>query len=159
MSSVLLSDTADRGDATFRWIVLVVQTFFGSWFLVHGLNYFVTFFRQPPGASVLSHELIGALIATGLFAWVKVVEVVVGILLLAHRFVPLAIVAALPVTLVIAYVNLALNKDLFGLITGTVIIAANVLMAVGYLDSYRAMMRFDAGLPGLRGLRSLRGGA
>jgi uncharacterized membrane protein YphA (DoxX/SURF4 family) len=155
MSSIAVTESTSRSDMTFSVLVLVVQTLFGAWFLVHGLNFFVTIFRQPPGASGLSHELISTLIATGLFTWIKAIEVVVGVLLLAHRFVPLAIVAAIPVTLVIAYVNLALNKDTFGLVVGPVILAANALLGFGYLDSFLSMMRYDVGAPSLRGLRSL----
>jgi hypothetical protein len=44
----------------------------------------------------------------------------------------LAVVAAFPVTIVIAYVNLAVNKDIFGLIVGVVILAANALKAFAY---------------------------
>jgi uncharacterized membrane protein YphA (DoxX/SURF4 family) len=154
MNSATPSRETDRHEVLFRRIVLSVQTFFGAWFLIHGLNFFVGIFKQPPGFSIPSHELISALIKSGLFTWVKAIEVVVGILLLAHWFVPLAIVAAVPVTTVIAYDNLALNQDTFSKVTGVIILLTNALMACGYLDSYRAMMRLDVGLPSLRGIRT-----
>ncbi|HUE12459.1 MAG TPA: hypothetical protein VMQ54_16025 [Steroidobacteraceae bacterium] len=157
MTSASTANTHPQGEAAFRWTVIVVQTLFGAWFLVHGLNYFVAFFKQPPGGSTLSHELIGALIHSGLFSWIKAIEIIVGVLLLAQRFVPLAVVAAFPVTIVIAYVNLAVNKDIFGLIVGVVILAANALMAFAYLDRYRPMLSYDAGLPSLKGIRAIRG--
>ncbi|HUI59136.1 MAG TPA: hypothetical protein VLX90_02875 [Steroidobacteraceae bacterium] len=157
MNSALSSQAGDRSDVVFRWVVICVQTFFGAWFLIHGLNFFVSIFKQPPGFSVPSHELISALIKSGLFSLVKLIEIVVGVLLLSQCFVPLAIVAAAPVTIVIAYDNLALNRDTFSIVTGVVILAANALMAMGYLDSYRAMLRFNVGLPSLRGIRAFRG--
>jgi hypothetical protein len=157
MNSATAADRQSSGEAAFRWTVIIVQTIFGAWFLVHGLNYFVAFFKQPPGGSTLSHELIGALIHSGLFGWIKAIEIIVGLLLLAQRFVPLAVVAAFPVTIVIAYVNLALNKDTFGLIVGVVILAANALMAFAYFDRYRSMLAYDAGLPSLKGIRAIRG--
>lgn len=141
-----------RSDAWFGYVVLTVQTLFGAWFVIHGLNFFVEFFKQPPGASLLSHELISSLIHSGLFAWIKVIEVVVGVLLLSHQFVPLAIVAAAPITVVIAYVNLALNRDTFGLVVGPTILAANALMALGYWDRYRPMLARSCGLPRLHKL-------
>lgn len=146
------ANLANKRIGGFGVLVLVVQTLYGAWFVVHGLNFFVEFFKQPPGASVLSHELISALIHSGLFAWIKVIEVVVGILLLAHLFVPLAIVLAAPITVVIAYLNLALNKDAFGLVVGPTILAANLVMALGYWDRYRPMLVMTAGRPRLHRL-------
>jgi uncharacterized membrane protein YphA (DoxX/SURF4 family) len=135
-----------RSVSGFGWLVLLVQTLFGAWFLVHGLNYFFNFFDQP-----LKGELMVGLVHSGLFAWVKVVEVVVGVLLLAHRFVPLAIVLAAPVTVVVAYVNLMGHRD-FGHAVGVIILTANALMALGYWDLYRPMLAYNAGTPGWRGL-------
>jgi hypothetical protein len=131
----------------FGIIVLLVQTLFGAWYLVHGLNYFFDFFEQPTGG-----DLIPALIRTGLFAWVKIAEIVVGALLLAHCFVPLAIAAAVPITVVIAYLNLVLSHSRFGHGVGIIVLSANAIMALGYWDRYRPMLAFDSGVPRWRGL-------
>ena len=144
----------DPAELRFRVLVLAVQSLFGAWFLVHGLNYFVEFFRQPPGSTGPSHELINTLISTGLFAWIKVIEIVVGVLLLAQRYVPLAIVAAVPITLVIAYMNFVLKHDTFGFVVGTAIILAQLIMGLGYMSVFRPMLGYDVGYPSLRGLRS-----
>ena len=136
----------------FGYLVLATQTFFGAWFLIHGLNYFLEFFRQPPGGSGLSHEFIGIMIKSGLFAWIKAIEVLIGLLLLSHRFVPLAVVAAFPITLVIVYVNFFMNRDTFGVVAGSVTLAANTLLASGYLEAYSSMLAYKAGLPSARGV-------
>jgi len=143
-----------RQEKIFRYVVLTVQTFFGSWFLIHGLNHWLPFFPQPmPGGKGPAVEFLTALINSGLFTLVKAIEVVVGLLLLAHRFVPMAIVAGFPVTLVIVYHNLVIHKiDLHHLVTGIVILVVNAIIAFGYMDSFKPLFAYDAGKPKLRAL-------
>jgi uncharacterized membrane protein YphA (DoxX/SURF4 family) len=124
------------------------QFFFGGWFLAHGLNYWLGFFPQPHGSSPISHELITALIDSGLFTVVKAVEVLTGIMMLLDLFVPLAIVMAVPVALSIAHLNFVENDDLFSKVTAVIIMALLGLMALGYLDCYRPMLRPRNGGPG-----------
>ena len=149
------SDQISSNETGFSNLVYGVQFFFGGWFLFHGANFFLHFFHQPPGSSVPSHLLIAALIQSGLFNWVKIIEILVGIALLANRFVPLAIVAAFPITFVIAYDNVALNQDTFSHIVAVVIVAFNLIMALGYLETYLPMLAFNAGTPSARGLATL----
>ena len=107
-----------------------VQFFFGAWFLYNGLNFFVTFFPQPSGSSPLSHELIGALIHSKLFAVVKALEALTGLAFLANRFVPLAAVLAFPISFSIAHLNIIANGDAFSLTTGVVVVLLNGIIAV-----------------------------
>ena len=144
-----MTGTQDDGSQarTFRAVVLVAQTLFGAWFLLHGINYWVHVFPQPRGGTGPSNEFLSILITTGLFAWVKAIEVVVAVALLLHRFVPLAIVAGFPVTLVIVHFNLALNHDLFHTITGFTILLVNGIIALGYMHSFRGLLAWNAGPP------------
>ena len=139
-----------------RWFTLLVygaQFFFGGWFLLHGLNFFVEIFPQPKGSSGLSHELIGALIHSGLFTIVKLIEIFTGLLLLANRFVPLAAVLAFPVSFSIAHLNYAANGDAFSVGVSVAVIALNALIAIGHLDKFLPMLVSDAGTPSLLGVR------
>ena len=138
----------------FRVLVITCQTLFGAWFLLHGINYWIHVFPQPRGGSGPANDLLGALITSGLFAWVKGVEVVVAVMLLLHRWVPLAVVAGLPVTLVIVHYNLALHRDLFHTVTGITILVVNGIIALGYMHSFRAMLAYDAGPPDWEALKS-----
>jgi len=139
----------------FTWVVYCTQFFFGGWFLAHGLNYWLGFFPQPHGSSPLSHELITALIDTGMFAFVKVVEIVTGLLMLLDIFVPLAIVLAVPVAISIAHLNLVADKDVFGLATGVIIMVLIGILGVGYLDRFLPMLQLHNRAPGSAGLRAL----
>ncbi|MBL8550240.1 MAG: nuclear transport factor 2 family protein [Hyphomonadaceae bacterium] len=152
------AQTAKAGDRTFGIIVYAAQFFFGGWFLYNGLNYFIEFFPQPHGSSAISRELIGALMHSGMFAVVKAIEVVVGVALLANRFVPLAAVLGFPVTYSIAHLNIVANGDAFSIGVGIVFTALNALIALGRLDRFLPMLAFDSGDPSAAGLRTFLAG-
>jgi len=126
------------------------QFFYGGWFLFHGLNFWFEFYFDKsiqPGPG-----LVPALAASGVMTAVKVLEVVIGLALLLDLFVPLAVVAAWPITLMIAYVNSS-HLSAFGMSVGAIIIGLNATMSFGHLDRYRPMLAMHAGSPSLGGLK------
>ncbi|MGE0295029.1 MAG: hypothetical protein AB7P97_21995 [Hyphomonadaceae bacterium] len=150
------ADTAPKARDWFRITVYASQTFFGAWFLIHGLNHWVHFFPQPPGSDSLTSRLIRAMIETGLFDLIKGAEVVSGVLLLMHRFVPLAIVMAIPAGVVIAYINLFLNRGIDSFIVGFLILAILLIMGVGYIKSFAPMLRYKVEEPSRESINELR---
>lgn len=149
-NSTLVSEKA------FMITVFVAQMFFGAWYLVHGLNYYVEFFTQPPGAVTLSRQLIGALIATGLFDVVKIAEIAIGILLLTNRMVPFAVLAAVPINGIILWLNFFVNADAFGVVVGSVIILVQGLTLVAFFPYYKSMFVWKAEYASLAELKALR---
>lgn len=158
MTTDTMQAAPDGKGRTFTIVIYAVQFFFGGWFLAHGANHWLEFFPRPSGSSSISHELISALNHSGLFFFVKAIEIVAGILLLANRFVPLAAVLAFPVTLSIAHLNLIANDDVMSHIVGVIIILLNGLIALGHLDKFLPMLVMNNGDPDIRGLRQLFGG-
>lgn len=156
-----MADTARAGDSprAFRILVYSVQFFFGGWFFVHGLNHWFHFFPQPPGSSPAGAGLITSMIEAGMFDLVKAMEVVSGALLLANRWVPLAIVLAFPIGIAIAFFDHTTNGDWFGTGTAVVIMLMLCLMAVSHLDRYLPMLVFNQGDPSLKGVKRLFGKA
>ena len=138
----------------FGIIVYAIQMFFGGWFLLHGANHFVEIFIQPPGSSGPARDLITALISSGLFDLIKALEVFSGVLLLANRFVPLGIATAFPTALVIGYVNVFMNTDVFGMVVAVVIIAFNTIMVIGLFQYFRPLLRYKTEFPSSEGLKS-----
>ncbi len=53
------------------------------------------------------------MLSSGLFDWVKAVEVVIGVTVLLNRAMPLTIMAIVPLTVVIVYWNCVLNGGAF----------------------------------------------
>jgi hypothetical protein len=82
---------------------------------------------------------------------------VVGLALLANRFVPLAIVASLPVSVCIAHLNIIANGDTFGIVAGVIVLGLNGIVALGHVDKFLPMLVFDQGDPSPAGLRALFG--
>jgi len=82
---------------------------FGGWFLYSGLAHFLIEGWQPLGSHQPAIDFTRALIASGLFTWVKLIEIVLGVTMLANRLMPLTIVALVPINLVICYWNFVLD--------------------------------------------------
>jgi len=73
---------------------------------------------------------------------VKVIEVAAGILILADRLTALALVAALPISVVIAFLNVVLEHTMLGLLAGPITMGLNILLMLAYFDSYRPLLRW-----------------
>lgn len=86
-----------------------VRLFTALWFIYAGLNFFLYPDNQRLGLVPASHDFTVALITSGLFAWIKAIEVVLGVTLLVHRFMPLTLIALVPINFVIVYYNWVLE--------------------------------------------------
>jgi putative oxidoreductase len=75
---------------------LIARTLLGLLFLVFGLNGFLHFIPMPP-PSGLAGQYIGALFVSHYLVFVFSVQVIGGALLLANRFVPLALILLGPI--------------------------------------------------------------
>ncbi len=76
---------------------LIARYLLGLMFLVFGLNGFLHFIPQPPPPPGPAGEFMGALMATHYMVPVFLLQVIPAILLLAGRYVPLALTLLAPV--------------------------------------------------------------
>ena len=113
--------------------VTVVRVLLGLMLVVFGLNGFLQFLPQPP-APEAGGAYLGALLGAGVLQVVKVFEVVIGALLLAGRFVPLALVMLVPIA-----VNIVLYHVTFDVAggVGAYVVAA---MTAFLLWAYRGAL-------------------
>ena len=89
--------------------VLITRIIFGLAFLIFGLNGFLKFMPTPP-VTPEAGALLGAFAKTGyFFPMIKIIEIIVGVLLIANIFVPLAIVMIFPILVGITTIHLFLN--------------------------------------------------
>ncbi|MBN8831794.1 MAG: DoxX family membrane protein [Sphingomonadales bacterium] len=121
-SQSLASEPAavQRGGRGFGYTA--VRLIFGLWFTYAGIEYFLPYDLQPLGTTPLAQEFTLALIHSGLMVIVKLIELVAGVLILANRAVLPAALAALPISVVIAYWNIVLDPAppagyFFGIVT------------------------------------------
>jgi hypothetical protein len=111
----------------------------GLAFFVFGLNGFLNFIPQPKGPMPEGAVAFAtAMMKTGyLFQLVKGTEVVVGVLRLANRFVPLALVLIAPNIVNIFLFHAFLEPS--GLPIAVIILALEVYLAWAYRNSYRSL--------------------
>ncbi|HEX3777372.1 MAG TPA: DoxX family protein [Polyangiaceae bacterium] len=116
----------------------IARYLLGLVFFVFGLNGFLHFLPQPPmtGAPL---NFIGALIASGyMFPLLKGTEVLMGALLLANRFVPLALTVLAPVLVNIVAFHSFLAPE--GLAVPLVLLVAELYLAHSYRDAFAPML-------------------
>jgi uncharacterized membrane protein YphA (DoxX/SURF4 family) len=122
-----------------RYAPAVARVLFGLIFLVFGLNGFLQFFPTPPNLPERVTTFMGGLMATGyLFPLIKGTEVVVGVLLLANRFVPLALALIAPNVVNIVLFHAALEPS--GLPIAILVLALELYLAWSYRDVYAPML-------------------
>jgi hypothetical protein len=126
-------------NATSRFAPSSSRILLGLIFFVFGLNGFLQFMPQPP-IPERAGAFAGALAATGyMFPLIKGVEVIGGALLLANRFVPLALAIVAPnvVNIVLFHAFLAPG----GLGVALFVLALELFTAWSYRDAYASMLR------------------
>ena len=125
-----------------RYAAPCARVLMGLVFFVFGLDGFLHFFPQPtepPSEGALSFGL--ALMKSGyMFPLIKGTEVVVGALLLANRFVALALVLIAPVVVNIFAFHAFLAPS--GLVIASVIVALELYLAWVYRSAYRPLLVF-----------------
>jgi hypothetical protein len=126
--------------------VTVIRVIFGIHFHFNGLNFFFHFMTIPLPHNPVAVNFVRALNDTGIvFNAVKVIEVGTGLALLANRFVPLALVIALPVSLNIFFVDVFLIGTWFGgWVLGAGTLLLNAILLFSYLKYYRPMLSMRA---------------
>lgn len=101
----------------------------GTWFLFSGGWHFLWPWLQPMGNTPEAIAFTKALLASGLFDWVKAIEVVTGVTMLLNRAIPLTIVAIVPLNVVIVYWNLVLDHGVVEDTFATLTIVFNAVLA------------------------------
>ena len=117
------------GAGPVKWAYHAGRLMFGAWFLYSGLAHFLLPGWQPKGTHQPAIDFTDALIDSGLFTWVKILEVVLGVTMLANRLMPLTVIALVPLNVVICYRNFVLDPAPVDFVFGGLTIALNALLA------------------------------
>lgn len=119
-------------------ITPVARLLLGFTFVVFSLNYFVPFLpAEPPPVAAL--PFIGALVSSGLLTFIKTIELVAGLALLANRGVPLAMAVLAPIIVGINFFHLVLAPS--GAVIGLTLVALELILAYGYRNAFAPMLR------------------
>lgn len=125
------------------YVTVAARLVFGGLMFYNGLNHFVHFFALP-AAGPAATAFLEALIASGLFDFVKVLEVLIGLVLLGNVFVPGAIAVAMPIMVVSTYFNFFLLGGRTGLMAGLLGIGLNLILMFGYRQYFFPLLTFRA---------------
>ncbi len=112
-----------------KWLYHISRVIFGAWWVYSGAMPFIDPAWQPLGQEQAAIDFSLALINSGLMVWIKVVEIVVGLLILANRAMPLAVIAITPINFVICYWNFVLDEGTVEYTFGALTILFNAVMA------------------------------
>ena len=142
-SPILAASTleAPRPSALARHAATGARVLLGLVFFTFGLDGFLHFVPQPDPSAMPPGSLAfaSALMATGyMFPLIKGTEVLVGALLLANRFVPLALVLLAPVLVNIVLFHLFLAPSGAGL--AIVLVALQLFLAWKNRRAYRPIL-------------------
>ncbi|MEM6289232.1 MAG: DoxX family protein [Bacteroidota bacterium] len=106
---------------------------------VFGLNGFLGFLEQPPPPEAAG-AFMGALVESGyVMTLVKAAEVVIGAMLLAGRWVPLALTALVPISVNIALYHVVLDLSMPGTAVAVSVFALNVFLMWAYRAYYEPL--------------------
>ena len=118
---------------------LVARIVLGLVFTVFGLNFFLAFFEMPPPEAEGAQQFLGALVGSGyFFNFLKLTEVVCGVLLVTGLFVPLALTILAPVIINITLFHLFLEPG--GLILSIVLVALEIFLAYAYRGHFSGVL-------------------
>lgn len=127
-------------------LVTTARLMMGVLYLVSGVNWWFKLITPYPSISDFVHgppppDMVGEMIKTGvLFHIVKGTELLAGLALLSNRFVPLMLVAVLPITINIAIVDVFFIAHLRGIVMGSGSLALNAFLLLAHLGHYRGML-------------------
>lgn len=136
-----------------RIAIVVARVLLGAVFLLHGSNVFLQFFALPPPPPGAAGTFVAGLAGSAyFFPFLGLSEAVCGVLLVAGRFVPLALVMLAPIVLHVLAFHVFLAPS--GLLLALALVGLTAFVAIAYRDSFREVLRKDAKPSGQRGAPS-----
>src|ERR1700733_3478651 len=117
----------------------VARVLLGLAFVVFSLNYFVPFLPAPEPPPPEAGAFLAAFIGSHFLTLVKAIELVCGLLLLANRFVPLALTLLAPILVGITAFHILLEPS--GLPIPVVLVALELVLAWAYRNTFAPMLR------------------
>ena len=89
----------------------IARYLLGLMFTIFGLNGFFHFIPQPPPHEPLALQYMGVMIQSHYFVLVFLLQLLAGLLLLANRFVPLALTLLAPILVNVLLFHILMNPE------------------------------------------------
>ena len=117
----------------------IARYLLGLEFTVFGLNGFLHFIKQPPPTNPLAIQYFTALAGSHYIVFVFVLQLLAGLLLLAGRYVPLALAILAPILVNILLYHATMDPK--GLPVTAVTIVLWILVFVAYRKSFAGILQ------------------
>ena len=124
---------------------LIARNLLGLMFLIFGLNGFLHFIPAPPPPAGIATQFLGTLGASGYMTPVFALQLVSAVLLLANRFVPLALVLLGPVIVNILLYHALMAPAPAGLAPGIVALALWSVVFYSVRSAFAGVFAMRAG--------------
>jgi uncharacterized membrane protein YphA (DoxX/SURF4 family) len=138
-ASHLAETQAPRTKSFAQRVPAIVRILLGLMFLVFGLNGFLNFMPAPKDMPQEIMTVMGALMKAGYMTVVSGAEVIVALLLLANRFVPLALALLAPIIVGILTFHVAMAPGTIG--PAIVVLAMELYLAWAYRSAFKQVLR------------------
>ncbi len=126
---------------------LIARILLGLMFAVFGLNAFLHFIPQPPPASPLAVQYMTVMSISHYFVPVFLVQVVAGLMLLANRFVPLALALLAPVIVNILMFHMTMDPK--GIGAGLLALLLWLVVFASIRSYFRSIFTMQTAPPGV----------
>jgi len=117
---------------------IIVRILLGLLYTMSAIVVLFNLVKAPEPTGAVKEFMEGAIATKYLFPFIKITELVCGLLLLSGRFVPLATVMIFPVTLNIFLFHIFTAPE--GMITGIVVLAMNLFLAYACRKNYQTLL-------------------
>lgn len=128
-----------------RHLPTIARVLLGLIFFVFGLNGFLNFIPAPPPPEVIVPFMKGLMSTGYFFPLLKATEVTCGLLLLANRFVPLALILLSPIIVQIAAFHFLLAHNGYAMVA--FLVATQAYLGWAYRSHFRSVLVAKA-IPG-----------
>ncbi|MEE8524872.1 MAG: DoxX family membrane protein [Thermoanaerobaculia bacterium] len=122
-------------------VAMIARYLLGLVFFVFGLNGFFGFLPPPEVPEGAAQAFMGGLAGTGyFFVLLKITETVSGALLLAGRYVPLALLLLAPVVVNIAAYHIFLDPTPQPLVIATLLVVCGIVVARSKWSAFKGVL-------------------
>lgn len=120
-------------------VTKLVKILLGAIYVIFGLNFFIGFLPIPEMSGAAGAFMGGLMAAPYFFPFLKIVEIIGGILLVLGVYGALASVILFPITLSIFLFHAFLAPE--GMIMGVVMLIANIYIMLKHKDQLLPMLK------------------
>jgi putative oxidoreductase len=120
-------------------VVLIARIVLGVILVVFGFNHIVPFIPAPPPSANAAGQFMSALTSTRYMIIVGMLEVIPGLLLIANRYVPLALTLLGPIVVNILLVGFLMDARALG--TGAVVTILWVVVYWRHRSAFRGIFQ------------------